>query len=146
MLILQRGSWDSERNPAMVPNTWGIWGLNLERPASQAQPLPTDPGHHTPREAEACRPSSKPASSAGTAVSGRDRWHRLTLLALEAAEAGMALASVVVDGLHAVAMAAAGRRGAGSCGHTGMARSMSLGGSTVSTTDITNDTSARHSD
>lgn len=128
--------------PAMVPGTWGIWGLNLEGPASRAQPLPTDPGHHMPPGKR--RPADPaPSQRARPALpsQGGTGGIRLTLLAPEATEAGVALASVVVDGLHAVAMAAAGRRGAGSCGHTGMAR-----GSTVSTTDVTNDMSARRSD
>lgn len=40
----------------------------------------------------------------------------LTLLTLEASEAGVALASRAIDGLYAFTMAAAGCRGTGSCG------------------------------
>lgn len=41
---------------------------------------------------------------------------RLTLLTPEPAEAGVALAGVVVDGLHTFPVAAAGRVGTGRCG------------------------------
>lgn len=47
---------------------------------------------------------------------------RLTLLTLEPTEAGVALASVVVDGLHTLTVAAAGRSCTGSCGKQSMVR------------------------